>query len=470
MKNDEKLSMGLIVGNRGFFPDKLARDGRELMIKTLKSQGLNVICLSPEQSKYGCVETFEDAKKCAELFAKNKDKIAGIVVTLPNFGDEKGIAESIKRSELNVPILIHAFSDNIDLMTIANRRDSFCGKISVCNNLNQYGIPFTLTSEHTSQPNSESFKADIHDFAVTCKVIRAMKNLRVGAVGARPAAFNTCRFSEKLLQEAGISVETLDLSEIIGKAEKIKSTDPKLKAKNKAIANYAPAKAVPKSAIDKMSKLAIVLEEWINENEISALAIQCWTALEEFYGVVPCTVMSMLSNSLIPAACEVDVPGAISMYILQSAAGKPAAILDWNNNYGAEPDKAVMFHCSNIPADFFDELYIGKQEIIAGAVGKEKAYGTVNGKISAGPATFLRISTDETIGEITGYLGEGEFTNDKLETFGGAGVMRIDNLQALMKYICQMGFEHHVAAVKSQVAEGIMEALTRYKGWEIYFH
>ncbi len=470
MNKVEKITVGLIAGNRGFFPDKLARDGREQMIKVLKKQGFNVVCLTPEQSKYGCVETFAEAKKCAAIFAKNRDKISGIIVTLPNFGDEKGIAESIKRSELDVPVLIHAFADDSGKMTIANRRDSFCGKISVCNNLNQYGIPFTLTTNHTCSPESEIFKSDLQDFAITCKVYRALKHLRVGAVGARPAAFNTCRFSEKLLQETGITVETVDLSEIIGKAEKVKSNEPKLKAKIKAITNYAPARAVPKSAIEKMGKLAVVIDEWIENNEISALAIQCWTALEEFYGVVPCTIMSMLSNSLTPAACEVDVPGAISMYILQSAADRPAAILDWNNNYGTELDKAVMFHCSNIPASFFDELWIGRQDIIAGTVGKEKAYGTINGRIASGPVTFLRISTDEFMGEIAGYIGEGEFTNDELETFGGAGVIRIDDLQSLMEYICQMGFEHHVAAVRSWVAKGIIEALTRYKGWEIYFH
>ncbi len=467
---DEKLTLGLVVGNRGFFPDKLARDGREQMIRVLKKQGFDVVCLTPAQSKFGSVETFADAKKCAELFAKNRDKIAGIIVTLPNFGDEKGVAESIKRSELNVPVLVHAFGDDASQMTIAHRRDSFCGKLSVCNNLNQYNIPFTLTTNHTCSPDSEIFASDLQDFAITCKVVRAMKNLRVGAIGARPAAFNTTRFSEKLLQEAGISVETLDLSEVIGRAEKVKSTEPKLKAKVRAITNYAPSKGVPQSAIEKMAKLAVVLDRWIEENEISALALQCWTAMEEFYGVVPCTVMSMLSNSLTPAACEVDVPGAISMYILQSATDKPAAILDWNNNYGNDPDKAVVFHCSNIPASFFDELWIGKQDIIAGAVGKEKAYGTINGQIAPGPMTFLRISTFDYAGQIAGYIGEGEFTDDRIETFGGAGVVRIDDLQSLMQYICRMGFEHHVAASKSWVADGIDEALTTYFGWDIYMH
>jgi len=466
----EKLTLGLIVGNRGFFPDDLARDGRETMIKRLKDEGFNVVCLDPKQTKFGSVETYDDARKCADLFNKNRDKIAGIVVTLPNFGDEKGVAESIKLSELKVPVLIHAFSDELDKMSIRNRRDSFCGKMSVCNNLNQYGIPFSLTSRHTDNPESQLFLQDLTDFGIACRVLRALKNARIGAVGARPGAFNTCRFSEKLFQDSGISVETWDLSEVISRADRMKSSDSRIKTKLKVLDQYIPCPHTPKPALDKMARLAVVLEDWIVANEISALALQCWTAMEEFYGVVPCTVMSLLSNALIPAACEVDIPGAIAMYALQSASGTPSALLDWNNNYGDDPDRAVMFHCSNLPLSFFAKAEMGYQDIIAGTVGKNNTYGTVVGKITPGPMTFLRLSTDDFNGTISGYAGEGEFTDDPLNTFGGAGGVRIDALQDLLHYICQGGYEHHVAVNKSYVANGVVDALTTYLGWDIYQH
>jgi L-fucose isomerase-like protein len=470
MAGKEKTTIGLIVGNRGFFPDALAKEGREQMLSVLKGQGFDVVCLTPQQSKFGSVETYADAKKCAELFKKNSEKISGIIVTLPNFGDEKGVVDSIKLSGLNVPILVHAFSDDASKMTIQHRRDSFCGKLSVCNNLNQYGIPFTLTSNHTEPPESATFIGDLVDFAITCRVLRALKNVRIGAVGARPASFNTCRYSEKLFQDSGISIETLDLSEAIGRAGKIKSSDPKLKLKVAAIQKYVTCSSVPKAALEKMAALGITLEEWVKSNDISALALQCWTAMEEFYGVVPCTVMSMMSSAMVPAACEVDIPGAIGMYILQAASGTPSALLDWNNNYGNDPDKAVMFHCSNLPSSFFKKPEMGYQNIIAGSVGKDNTYGTVTGKIAPGPVSFLRLSTDDYSGTIMGYATEGEFTDDALSTFGGAGVVQIDGLQDLLQYICLKGFEHHVAASKSQVTGGIIEALNTYLGWDIYLH
>ncbi|NLX07365.1 MAG: fucose isomerase [Phycisphaerae bacterium] len=470
MAKKGKTTFGLVVGCRGFFPDRLAKEGREAMIKHLKAQGHDVVVLGPSQSKHGCVETFEEAKACAELFAQNAGKIDGIIVTLPNFGDEKGVAEAIKRSGLDVPVLVHAWPDDLDKLSIQYRRDSFCGKLSVCDNLRQYDIPYTLTSLHTEAIDSEAFAMDLASFAATCRVTTGLRGLRVGAIGARPAAFNTCRYSERLLQGSNISVETLDLSEVIGRAEKLKASDAKVRAKINAIRKYVKSDGVPQAGLERLARLAVVLEGWVTDNEISALALQCWTSLEEYYGVVPCAAMSMLSEKLVPAACEVDVCGAVAMYALQCASGTPSALLDLNNNFGDDPDKMIMFHCSNLPASFLDNPEMSFNSILGGTVGQDNAYGTVTGAITPGPATMLRVSTDDYEGEIVGYVAEGQFTDDRIETFGGRGVLQIDDLQFLLRYICETGMEHHVAVNKAHVGDGIAEALNTYMGWDIYQH
>ena len=466
----KKTTFGVIVGNRGFFPDALAKEGRKNILEVLKKNGFNSVALSMQQTKYGAVETFADAKMCAGLFAEKGDKIDGVIVTLPNFGDEKGVAETIKRSGLNVPILIHAEPDAQDKMSIANRRDSFCGKISVCNNLRQAGIPYTLTKSHTVKVASAEFKKDLDDFASVCRIIKGLKNARFGAIGARTGAFNTVRYSEKILELSGISVETIDLSEILGRVALLADNDRGVKRKLNAITQYIPTKSIPVEKLLKMAKFGYVVDRWVKENELDGTAIQCWTALEEFFGIVPCTLMSMMSESLVPSACEVDITGLLGMYILQLAGGTPSAILDWNNNYGSEPDKTVLFHCSNLPNSFFGSSKMDYQEIIAGAVGKENTYGTVAGRIAPGKATFCRTATDDTAGIVSVYVGEGEFTNDKLDTFGGYGVMKIANLQRLMQYVCKMGFEHHVAVSRTEKADAITEALDNYMGWEVYRH
>jgi L-fucose isomerase-like protein len=465
-----KVTFGVIVGNRGFFPDALAKEGRKKILDVLKKNGYNAVALSMQQTKFGSVETFEDAKQCAALFAENADKIDGIVVTLPNFGDEKAAAEAIKRSGLRVPILIQAEPDAPDRMLMGSRRDSFCGKISVCNNLQQAGIPYSLTRSHTVEVTGDEFARELDEFASVCRIVRGLKNVRFGAIGARPNAFNTVRFSEKILELAGVAVQTIDLSEILGRVALLSDSDRAVKNKLNAIKEYTAIQTIPAEQLLRMAKLGCVIDRWVRENEIDGTAIQCWTALEEFFGVVPCTLMSMMSESLVPSACEVDITGLLAMYILQLASGTPSAILDWNNNYGAEPDKCVLFHCSNIARSLLKKSKMDFQEIIAGSVGKENTYGTVVGRIRPGKATFCRTTTDDAQGIISAYVGEGEFTDDKLETFGGYGVLKVPNLQRLMQYVCRMGFEHHVAVSLSQKADAIAEALDTYMDWEVYRH
>jgi len=237
-------------------------------------------------------------------------------------------------------------------MLISARRDSFCGKMSLCNNLWQYGIKYSLTTQHTESPTSPVFLTDLKAFAATCRIVKGLKNLRVGLLGARPTNFNTVRFSEKLLERQGISVETLDLSEVFGRIGRLADDDPKVKAKLESIQGYVPTEGVPGAPLVKMAKFGVVVDGWMKDNDLGGSAIQCWTAMEEFFGVVPCAVMSMMSNSLVPSACETDITGLIGMFVLQLAAGEPSAIVDWNNNYGEDPDKAVIFHCSNLPKHF----------------------------------------------------------------------------------------------------------------------
>jgi L-fucose isomerase-like protein len=470
MANEKKMTMGVIVGNRGFFPDHLAKSGREEVLAVLAKSGMNAVALSIEESKYGAVETHEEAKRCAELFRKHEKEIDGVIVTLPNFGDERAIADTLRLARLGVPVLVQATPDSASKMTITHRRDSFCGKMSACNNLKQYGIPYSLTELHTVALDSPEFRRDLDGFAAVCRVVRGLKNLRIGAIGARPAAFNTVRYSEKLMEASGISIETLDLSEVLGRISRMKDNDDAVTAKLAAIKKYVSTAGVPDQALIKMAKLGVVTEQWMKQADVAVSAVQCWTSLEENLGIVPCTIMSMMSDNLLSSACEVDVCGTLSMHMLALASGTPSALLDWNNNYGTDPNKAVCFHCSNLPKHFFREVRMDFQEIIAGTVGKENTFGTAVGKVKSGAMSYARFSTIDRQGVISGYVGEGKFTDDSLETFGGAGVVEIPEMQKLLRYICLNGYEHHVAANFSSVASAVREAAQNYLGWQTYHH
>ena len=473
MKNKERMCFGIIIGTRAYFNSELAKDVRKQLLRTLADEGYDYVILPEDATPTGSssIETREDGLKCAELFRQNRDRIDGIIVSLPNFGFEIGIINAISVADLNVPILVQACDDENDKVDLDSRRDAFCGKISVCNNLYQYGIPFTDTTLHTYSIYSELLAKDINKFAGICRVVNGLRHARVGAIGARPAGFQTVRASEKLLQKSGITVVPVDLSEILGAARKIEDTDVELLKKLEEIKCYA---VVPKEYSDKLvlqAKFGVAVERWIEANQIDAVAVQCWDSLEQNYGCAACVTMSMLCEKLLPAACEVDIAGAVSMYALTLAAQGQSALLDWNNNFAEDRNKCVCTHCGNFPKSFVrNDLKLGTLGVLGRTLGKVNTFGAVYGKVTKGDFTFFRISTDDTKGVIKAYLGTGEITDDPYGMDGCIAVTKVDNLQILMKHICKNGFEHHVAMVRNDVKDILNEAIEGYLGWNLYVH
>ena len=463
-------TLGVIIGNRDFFPDKLVGEARAEILDLFKQLNITPVLLSDADSKLGGVETFSEAQKCAALFKKHADEIDGILVVLPNFGDEKGVAEAIKLSGLTVPVLIQGYPDDLAKMDVVNRRDAWCGKISVCNNLYQYGIKYSLTTKHVVSPRDESFITDLKNFTAVCRVVNGLRKVRIGAVGARPTAFNTVRYSEKLLQRNGISVTTVDLSEILGNANKLTKDDASVKAKLEKIHAYTNTGLTPPDKLVQIAKLDVVLADFMEENSLDATAIQCWTSIQKNYGCNVCTSMSMMSENMLPSACEVDVTGTLSMYAMQLASGSPSALVDWNNNYADDDSKCVLFHCGNWAKSFLPDITISTAPILGTSVGTENTYGALDGRTPAMPLTYGRISTDDCKGIIKAYVGEGELTDDALKTFGNRAVAQINNLQGLMNYVCRNGFEHHVVMNASKTAGVLKEAFENYLGWETYTH
>jgi L-fucose isomerase-like protein len=464
------VTLGVIVGNRDFFPDRLIAGARKAIASLFAETGIRAVMVDEQTTKLGAVETYADAAKCAALFRAHADAIDGVLVALPNFGDEKAVVDTLRQSGLRVPILVQAEPDDLSRLDVASRRDGFCGKISVCNNLRQYGYPFSLTRRHTVALSDPEFRKDLEWFAAVCRVVRGLRRARLGAIGARPAAFNTVRFSEKILERAGISVVTADLSQVLGDAQRVRADDPAVTAKVAAITGYADATRLPQEKLLLTARLAVVVERWCEEQDVDATAVQCWSSIQANYGVNSCTVMSMLSQSLRPSACETDVTGALSMYALQLASGVPSALVDWNNNYGGEEDRCVLFHCGNWPVHYAPGATIGTAPILGTTLGEERTWGTINGRTPAGPCTFARIGTDDSEGRVRAYVGEGRFTDDPLGTFGCRAVVEVGDLQALLRHICREGFEHHAAVSGSSVASAVEEALSRYLGWDCLHH
>ncbi len=465
-------TFGVIISNRSFFPDHLVRTAREKLMAAMEQWGHQVIALSPEDTFLGQTMTYEEAKKCAALFRAHSAEIEGVIVCLPNFGEETGVADAIKMSGLNVPILIQACDDDLDKLQLENRRDAYCGKLSLCSNLYQYGIPYSLTARHTCPVDSEEFHADVERFARICAVVKALRTARIAQLGARVTPFRTVRYSEKLLQQAGISVITEDMSEIFADAWLMQDDDPRVLAREEEIRAYGNiCPGIAREKVLKQAKLSLTIDQWMADHECVASAVQCWDSVEANYGCAACLSMSMMSSRGLPSACETDVMGAVSLLALLKASGVAPVYQDWDNNYGGDTDRCVNVHCSNYPAAAFREKpEIANLDILATTLGTEYSFGALKGRVRPDKMTFLKVSTDDRRGVIKCYLGQGEFTDDPLETFGGVAVCHVKNLDGLMHYVAKNGFEHHVAIVQAECADILEEALGNYLGWEVYRH
>jgi L-fucose isomerase-like protein len=458
-----KTPFALFFGNRGFFPASLIAQAREELPRLLKEWGHDSLILDQDATRYGAVETPREGEVYANFLEQNRGKYGGVILCLPNFGDETGAVAALRAA--NVPILIQAYPDDLDKMAPALRRDSFCGKISIMDVFRQYGVKFTALKPHVVAPADPRFRANVDHFDRVCRVVNGLKGMVVGAIGARTTPFKTVRVDEVALQRHGITTETLDLSGVLARMKGIDAGDKAYQAKAETLKAYTSWAGVPERSFDNLVKLGVVLDAIIDEYQMDAVAIRCWTELQETMGMSPCVLLGELNNRGVAAACEVDVANAVAMHALRLASGRPAACLDWNNNYGDADDKCILFHCGPVPrALMADQGQITDHAILANSVGAGCGFGCHVGRIAPTDFTFGSMLTDE--GQLKFYLGQGRITPDEIpaDFFGCAGVAEIERLQDVLLHIGQYGYRHHVSLTPGQVQAPLGEALGHYLG------
>jgi len=461
-----KTTFALFFGNRGFFPGSLIAQAREELPRVLKGWGHDVLMMEAEATRYGAVETPAEGEKYANFLRANRGKFGGVILCLPNFGDETGAVAALQ--DAGVPILVQGYPDELDKMAPELRRDAFCGKISIMDVFCQYGVKFTALKPHVVSPLSPRFKENVDYFDRLCRVVNGMRRLVVGAIGARTTPFKTVRIDEIALQRHGITVETLDLSSVFARMQALQPSAAAYKEKADVLKAYTSWEGVPERSFDNIVRLGVVLDEIIAEYGMDAIALRCWIELQQQLGMSACVLLGELNERGIPAACEVDLGNAVAMTALRLASGRPATCLDWNNNYGEEDDKCILFHCGPVPKSLMaDRGCVTEHAILANAVGKGCSYGCHVGRIAPTDFTFGSLLTDA--GRLRVYLGQGRFTADPIpaDFFGCAGVAQIEGLQDVLLHVGRVGFRHHVSATPGLVQAPLREALEKYLGYEV---
>jgi len=459
-----KTTFALYFANRGFFPGELIADARNEMIQAVEAAGFDYICMDESLTRYGAVETIKEGAMYAQFLEEHKGEYDGIIMCLPNFGDENGASVALK--DINVPILVQAYPDEMDKMDFAHRRDAFCGKIAMCNVLRQLKIPYTLTTRTCESPLSEAFAEDLRLFAGTCRAVKGMKQFNIGAIGARTTAFKTVRCDEIAMANHRVNVESIDLSYVFKKME---SVDEEKKNEKKALySRLSDFGAWPQEKLENIARLGVVIDEIIEEFDLHAVAVRCWDELEKTFGVAPCLILGELNQRGIAAACELDINNAVMMRALNLAANYPVMLLDVNNNYMDADDKCIFFHCGPVPEALLEGPgHIEEHLMFKKSFGAGTGVGINKAKIMRGEATVGSFKTED--GAMCAFVTEGELTDDYVgDGFFGCGIVfKKDNIEDMMHYMCENGYRHHVAITKGNWAKAVTEAFDKYLDYQI---
>ena len=459
----KKMTFALAFCNRGFMPGELIYGAREDMIKAVTDAGYDYIAMDADLTRYGGIETREEGRLYAKWLKEHEGEYDGVIFSMPIFADENGAVTALQ--DAGVPILLQAYPDELGKMDFKHRRDAYCGKFSVTDVFTQYQLPFTVLKPHVVHPLTETFAQNLKDFAAICRVVNGMKRFNVGCIGARTTAFKTVRFDEITLQKYGINVESFDLSELVFKVQNMDDGEEAVLNKMESLEKYTDFSKVPIKNKLTLAKISCVIDEYIEEYQLDALTLRCWNEMETILRVCPCVLLSELNDRGIPASCEIDMCSALTMRAMYLASEEPTAVLDWNNNYGDDENKVILFHCGPVAQSLMTAKGTVTEHKMFAKGDPGSGWGTNEGRIRAFPTTISNCQTND--GEIIIYASEAEFTDDPIEAeyFGCAGVCEIPDLQDKLIKLARGGFKHHTSVGVGHIKEVLKEAFTTYLGY-----
>lgn len=461
----KKNTFALYFGNRGFMPAELIAGARDDMVKAVTDAGYDYIMMDKDATRYGAVETRDEGRLYHDWLESHKGEFDGVILCMPIFIDENGAITALR--DANVPILMQAYPDEIGKMDFAHRRDAFCGKFSITDVFSQYHVPFTVLKPHVVHPLSKEFRQNLDDFAAICRVVKGMRRFTIGCIGARTTAFKTVRFDEVALEKYGITVESFDLSELFHKVDELKDDDVKVVAKMTRLKEYSNFSLVPTDRMITLAKVSCAIDQYIEEYHLDALTLRCWNEMETYYRVCPCVLLSELNDRGIVASCEIDLCSAITMRAMNLASGQSTACLDWNNNYGTDPNKVILFHCGPVVQSLMTEKGLVTEHKMFAKCDPGSGWGCNEGRIRAFDMTFSNCKTED--GKLTIYASEAKFTGEPIEStyFGCGGVAEIPDLQNKLIRLARGGFKHHTTVGVGHMKDILVEAFSTYLHYDV---
>ena len=458
------MKLALLVANRGFFPSSVIESAYEEMRQAAAKVGVELLEIAKDKVKYGAVETTQEGMIYHDFLEEHHGEYDGVIICLPNFGDENGIKAALR--DINVPVLLQAYPDEIGKMDFARRRDAFCGKLGLCAVFKQMGFKFTSGKPFVMHPLSDAFHKELTEFVAICNIVKKMRYMRLGVFGARTTAFKSVRFDEGAMERLGCDTESFDFTAVMEKYNEISADSEEAKFFREKLLATADFSDAADYALDNLSRFGATLMWFVKDQKLDAISVRCWSELQHLLHIAPCSLLGIFNSLGIPASCETDASNSIAMMALHAASGTPCGCLDINNNYGEEENKAILFHCGPLPVELMTGPgHIEEHLMFTKTQGENCSWGLNVGHIKPGVVTFAGARTEN--GEVHYYVEKGVVTEDQIEDgyFGTPGVIEVENLQDKLFSMQEEGFRHHTIITAGDHVREVEEALSKYLGY-----
>jgi len=458
LEGNFKVRIGFVPAHREFFDENWAIRMRERCISILSTiEKLDLVVPDDKLTKGGLVRDERDAEKTIQLF-REKD-VDGIMIGTMTFGDEISVLK-IASAFKDRPILLFGTKEGPFTPDGNRLSDSFCGTLSISSGLHRRRIPFIFAG--ILFPEEEEFKDAVLNFMRVCAIVRGFVGAKVGQIGTRPGPFETCAINEPaLIEHFKQTVVPISLVEIFQSANSLSDDEPEVQEIIREIEAQADVSNVKREILVKLAKLECALKRFAEENKIDAMAVQCWTAMQNIYGVSSCLPMGRLTDKGIMTACEVDIYGALTMLIqyLASLKTTPPHFIDWTIQHQEKDNVFLAWHCGNAPPSLACEgcpIVVREHSILKRTVKPESSYGTAEFQLKPGTVTICRLV--EYDGEFKMLITKGEIKQSSDKLRGSWSWVEVPNLKSLYRTLVEEGFIHHASMIHGDYTQAIADA------------
>ena len=446
----EKIKLGIAPTRRFCFSKEDAHRFKDIILEKMRAdERIEVIDIDDINEEGLIYDSVGDVDKIADKFIAAK--VDAVFFPHCNFGTEDTVAKVAKK--VGKPVLLWGPRDEDPLEDGSRLRDTQCGLFATGKILRRFNVKFTYIPNCAI--DDPIFVRGFDTFLRAVSVVKAFNKARILQIAPRPASFWTMMYNEgELLEKFGIQVFPITLKELELRTLSIEEEGGKVLNDTVAqIKEIVDCTGADENAVRRTAALKLAIRSYANEQACTAAAIQCWNALQDSLGIMPCMVNGLLTDEGLPVTCETDIHGAITCIMAHAAAMYKTApfFADLTVRHSQNENSELLFHCGNFPPSLAE----GKTKFSRHFLFDGHEPGTHEGPVKLGDMSIVRFDGDH--GEYQLFLGKAKGVSGKFTRGTYVWIEVNDWLLWEEKLVCGP-YVHHCVGIHDYVIPALYEA------------